>query len=337
MFSCGRAPAPLLFLMMPRFRYSTASWSALCAFVFTPCFSVLAEPTKKAPAARQGPKVSAPTQATTKPASTTVLTLAKADAIIKSNPAAALNLRLPTVYAPTRPRLEGERYPWKTNIVTTIFWIGEPSTGVTPACNTMSSWDTKWQITYGGYDDPDPSTRTWDFRPKSFVPNQNPFYIALPFNDLTNKEAARAYIPWYHKHPNSRLGRTVLKGRWVAVRFGKKICYAQWEDCGPFETDDVGYVFGKNPQPKTVMNNGAGLDVSPAVRDYLGIVSGVRCDWRFCEEEEVPDGPWRKFGANNPFVNSSQRELAQRIQLKDELSRQREVWLREFYNPELGN
>ncbi|PZN12391.1 MAG: hypothetical protein DIU63_16095, partial [Proteobacteria bacterium] len=233
-------------------------------------------------------------------------------------------------------RLEKQPSPWKTNIVTTIFWIGEPSTGVTAACNTKSSWDPQWEISYGGYDDPDPSNRLWDFRPKAFVPKQNPFYVALPFNDVTNKEIARMAIPWYHQHPNAKLSRTVLKGRWVAIRFGKKVCYAQWEDCGPFETDDVAYVFGNSPQPKTKMNNGAGLDVSPAVRDYLGIVSGVRCDWRFCDIDEVPDGPWRKYGDNNPFANSTRRELAQRIQRHSELLELREAWLRERYNPELA-
>ncbi len=302
-----------------------------------------AQTKKSSTAKKPGPQVSAPSKAAATPTRSqpasldwAKLTPAAATAIIKKNPAAAVNLRLPTIYAPTRPRVTSERYPWKTNIVTTIFWIGEPSTGVTAACNTMSSWDTQWQITYGGYDDPDPSTRTWDFRPKAFMPRQNPFYIALPFNDITNKAVARSMIPWYAEHPGSRTGQTVLKGRWLAIRFGKKICYAQWEDCGPFETDDAAYVFGKNPQPKTVMNNGVGLDISPAVRDYLGIVSGVRCDWRFCDLHEVPDGPWRKFGANNPFVNSNQRELAERIQRHDELAELREVWLRENYNPALG-
>jgi hypothetical protein len=249
------------------------------------------------------------------------------DLVIRQNPSAAALAQLPAVYAPTRPRTGLTRFPWKTDIVTTVFWIGEPSTGVTAACNTKSSWDTAWEASYGGFDDPDPSARRWDFGPKAFEPNQNPFYIALPFNDVTNREVAPTVIPWFATTPRKTKYDSVLKGRWVAVRLGKKICYAQWEDVGPFETDDWAYVFGRNPQPKTVMNNGVGLDVSPAVRDYLGLVSGVRCDWRFCEIDEVPDGPWRKFGGNNPFVKSRDRQLAERISRLEELQRQRQEWL----------
>ena len=111
---------------------------------------------------------------------------------------------------------------------------------------------------------------------------------------------------------------------------------AQWEDVGPFETDDWGYVFGRNPQPKTVMNNGVGLDVSPAVRDYLGLVSGVRCDWRFCEVSEVPDGPWRKFGENNPFVTMKDRQWAERITRLGELERERAAWLKQSRTTVMG-
>jgi hypothetical protein len=259
------------------------------------------------------------------------------DLVIRQNPTAAARAQLPAVYAPTRPRSGLTHYPWKTNIVTTVFWIGEPSTGVTAACNTKSSWDTAWQVTYGGYDDPDPSSRKWDFSPKAFEPRQNPFYIALPFNDVTNREIAATVIPWYASTPRKSKYDSVIKGRWVAVRLGKKVCYAQWEDVGPFETDDWAYVFGKNPQPKTVMNNGVGLDVSPAVRDYLGLVSGVRCDWRFCEVGEVPDGPWRKFGDNNPFVKSKDRQLADRIGRLAELERQRAAWLENSRSTVSGN
>ena len=60
--------------------------------------------------------------------------------------------------------------------------------------------------------------------------------------------------------------------------FAKAIApaYAQWEDCGPFRTDHFQYVF-QNERPKPNLNRGAGLDVSPAVRDYLGLAAD-RCD-----------------------------------------------------------
>jgi hypothetical protein len=296
--------------------------------------SAVAAGTGLAPAQTgRAPSVAAPTNAPAATGPAPALSAAAAAAVLRQNPAAAAALRLPSVYAPTRPRVANPKYPWKTNIVTTVFWIGEPSTGVTAANNFKSSWDPRWQENYGGFDDPDQSLRTWDFRPRAFEPRLNPFYIALPFNDQTNKDIAPRVIPWYARHPARVNGGSVCKGQWLAIRFGKKICYAQWEDVGPFETDDWAYVFGRSPQPKTVMNNGVGLDISPAVRDYLGIVSGVRCDWRFCDLVEVPDGPWRKFGANNPFVKSREQELAERIKRVAELEVERKRWLENVYTP----
>jgi hypothetical protein len=40
------------------------------------------------------------------------------------------------------------------------------------------------------------------------------------------------------------------------------------------------------------LNKGAGLDVSPAVRDYLQLNETDVTDWRFVEFSEVPRGPW---------------------------------------------
>ena len=46
--------------------------------------------------------------------------------------------------------------------------------------------------------------------------------------------------------------------------------------------------------------------MSPAVRDYLDFGGGYgTVDWRFVDVDEVPDGPWKTWGANNPFVNST--------------------------------
>lgn len=212
---------------------------------------------------------------------------------------------LPRVFAPSRPRETYTRFPWKRNITTTVFWVGETPTKNNPTPNTVSAWDMRWTSNFGGYDDPDRSARD-GYIPKDFIPGQNPFYYALPYNDITRtgtKASARAMIPWFDKE-FYRSGRTVLKGRWIAIRRGDKICYAQWEDVGPFETDDWEYVFG-DARPRTKKNRAAGLDISPAVRDYLGIPSGYgTVDWRFVDVDEVPDGPWKKWGSNNPFANS---------------------------------
>ena len=125
------------------------------------------------------------------------------------------------------------RYSWKLGIITTIFWIGERPSGNNPVPNDRSSWDRNWYYSYGGYDSPDPGARR-NFIPVNFVPRQNPFYVALPYNDCEGgrtKAEASQVIPWF-KQAFVREGQTVLKGRWLAIRHGNKVCYAQWEDCG---------------------------------------------------------------------------------------------------------
>jgi hypothetical protein len=212
-------------------------------------------------------------------------------------------LRLePQVIAPTNFRSGFNRYPWKRGIVTTVFWVGERPTANNPVPNYKSSWDARWAQNYGGLDSPDPSQRR-NYIPARFVPRQNPFYVALPYNDVTRgttKPDARKAIPWF-KQAFERPGKSVLKGRWVAIKRGGKICYAQWEDCGPFRTDHWQYVFG-NQRPLPNLNQGAGLDVSPAVRDYLQMGGKDVCDWKFVEARDVPSGPWTKYGDNNTFV-----------------------------------
>jgi hypothetical protein len=206
--------------------------------------------------------------------------------------------------SPTLPRDGMVKYPWKTNIVATVFWVGEQPTQNNPVPNTGSSWDPVWMKTFGGFDDPNISARHANYRPASFVPKLNPFYIALPYNDVVNykttKEEAAKVIPWF-KETFVREGRSVCHNRWLAIRFNERICYAQWSDCGPFVTTDADYVFG-DARPTNTKNNGAGIDLAPAVRDYLGLRSGNACDWRFVEEDEVPDGPWKDYGKNNPFA-----------------------------------
>jgi hypothetical protein len=47
--------------------------------------------------------------------------------------------------------------PWKTNIVTAVFWIGEQPSGNNLAPNRTSAWDKQWTKSYGGFDDPHPA------------------------------------------------------------------------------------------------------------------------------------------------------------------------------------
>ena len=212
----------------------------------------------------------------------------------------------PISYTPSNLSLaskkEESRYPWKNEIVTTVFWIGENPTANNPVPNHSSSWDKSWAKNYGGYDDPNRSRRN-DYIPARFTPRQNPFYCALPYNDKAREghrpEAPRV-VPWF-KEAYRGPAVSVCKDRWIAIRKGNRVAYAQWEDAGPFRTDHWEYVFG-NERPKPNLNRGAGLDVSPAVRDYLGLQDTDVTDWKFVEFEDVPHGPWARYGDNNTFV-----------------------------------
>jgi len=210
--------------------------------------------------------------------------------------------------APTRITTVAGRYPWKTGIVTTVFWVGEPVGGHNFTPNYASSWDANWARTYGGFDNPDPNARR-NFIPVNFTPRQNPFYCALPYNDVTRgttKPEARVMIPWF-REVFRKEGQSVCRDRWVAIhsRTGR-IAYAQWSDCGPFRTDHWQYVFGSE-KPRPNLNQGAGLDVSPAVRDYLGLESTDVTDWKFVDDKEVPNGPWALYGDNNTCAQRGTR------------------------------
>src|ERR1700759_5189096 len=56
----------------------------------------------------------------------------------------------PQVFVPTTSRAAATaRFPWKTNIITTVFWIGESAGGNNPVPNYKSCWDANWQASYG--------------------------------------------------------------------------------------------------------------------------------------------------------------------------------------------
>ena len=181
---------------------------------------------------------------------------------------------VPTTAAPTTTYqsrgIFSSRYPWKENIVTTVFNIGELPTPRNPTPNHSSSWDPNWEANYGGFDDPEPSHRR-GFLPPGFIPRQNPFYCALPYNDVTRghtKPEAKLIIPWFNQAFEQE-GHTVCKGRWIAIRHGNRVAYAQWEDCGPFSTESYQYVFGKD-LPRPNLNGGAGVGCLPRCAGRLG-------------------------------------------------------------------
>lgn len=189
-------------------------------------------------------------------------------------------------------------YPWKKNIVTTCFWVGEGTCGYNSTTNYKSAWDSRWTKNYGGTDSPkrrvDSSTHPGATLPKNFAPTLNPFYVALPYNDIKYPKLSRKYVPWWnHQAWRKEPLESQCKGRWIMIEYKGRVAFAQWEDVGPFRYDHVRYVFG-DERPK--IHSKAGLDVSPAVRDYLGMKGLNKVNWRFVEDHEVPYGPWVKYG-----------------------------------------
>lgn len=189
---------------------------------------------------------------------------------------------------------ENRPTPWRHNIRATIFWVGEKPSPANPTPNTASSWDPRWEISYGGYDDP---LKRRGYFPASFEPKLNPFYIALPYNDLlkgwTHRPEAPEVIPWFWRDYRGP-GISVCHNRWLAIHYRGRVAYAQWKDVGPFTTDDWPYVF-EGKFPRTNQNHNAGIDISPAVRDFLRMRGNANVDWRFVEEYEVPPGPWDRW------------------------------------------
>lgn len=190
--------------------------------------------------------------------------------------------------------LANGKYPLHRNIVTTYFWVGEPADADNQYIdNTSSSWDTDWTNHYGGVDDP---TNRNQYLPSQFVPKENPFYFALPYNDFydngTRKADSYGTVYWASQKSWND-SESMVKNRWIEITKDNKTAYAQWEDAGPFVYDDSAYVFG-NSSPKNTLNHNAGLDVSPAVKDYINLQHGKNVvDWRFVDFGDVPDGPWK--------------------------------------------
>ncbi len=201
--------------------------------------------------------------------------------------------QMPTLTATRQPPFPSARKsPWKTNIVTEVFRI-----------EGAGAWDPQWQRHYGGVDSLDPAARR-NYIPMKFTPRQNPFYCELPYNDLdkgATKPEAPVVIPWF-KQAYRKFGQSVCQNQWVEIRTADgRTCYAQWTDCGPRCTDDWAYVFGPAmPEPNS--DQGAGLGVSPAVRDFLKLHDLDVTSWRFVDYRDVPLGAWSDYGENNDFV-----------------------------------
>lgn len=178
-----------------------------------------------------------------------------------------------------------------SNITTTFFWVGEPASSDNGyIANSASTWDEQWQAHYGGVDAPSPRN---GYNPAGFTPKENPFYFALPYSDLNSKgdrKSSATNCPLVAQKTNY----SWCKNSWIAIRHNGKLAYAQWEDAGPFGEDDVNYVFG-SALPKNKQDVKAGLDISPALRDYLGLEDVDKTDWDFVSSTQVPSGPWKNI------------------------------------------
>ncbi len=179
------------------------------------------------------------------------------------------------------------RFPWHT-VTSTVFRAGENAIQGGGIANYRSAWDSRWLEHFG-----------------ADGLGQNPWYVALPVNDVssfhTTKPEAAKFIPWF-RSAYIRPGQSVCKGRWVEIRKRNRSCWAQWEDVGPFHVDSWSYVFG-NDQPEPNRNRNTGIDLSPAVQMYLGLGGIDQVSWRFTEFNGVPSrGPWAMYGGNNTFA-----------------------------------
>ena len=183
--------------------------------------------------------------------------------------------------------------PVHNNIATTVFWVGErakPNSGWSD--NLDSAWDMRWKENFGGLDSP---VYRDGYFPAKFHPKQNPFYVALPFNDISNPGyLSTCPLLKYFKFKRASK-KSVCKNRWIEIVSEGKACYAQWQDVGPIFTNDYDYAF-RGEKPKAHSQDMAGLDVSPAIRDFLQLRKGNgRTNWRFVDDSEVPSGPWTEI------------------------------------------
>lgn len=172
------------------------------------------------------------------------------------------------------------------DIVPTVFWINQvPASGWGLSFGSWPSWQ--------GVDGVDARSKLR--RSVSPSPLLNSFYVALPFNDLCFPDLARKWMPagWYKAPVPGQKVASCCKDRWVEIKNGQgRLCFAQWKDVGPLRFDDAEYVFGpKRPASK------AGLDVSPAVAQYLGIDrhGAAHVAWRFVDAADVRPGRWLKY------------------------------------------
>ncbi|MFW5981257.1 MAG: hypothetical protein ACOCRU_01640 [bacterium] len=175
----------------------------------------------------------------------------------------------------------------------------------------LAKWHENIRTTYFLAEDAEgnPLKSTWN----KYLTEENPFYFALPYRDFY-------YFVDGSEEPVKKdyYGVGDVKNKWIEILYiddqKQVLAYAQWVDVGPWNYYDPYYVFEyQRPYAEIGIDMGwssegyretnkAGLDVSPDVMIYLGeqlekdlISEGIiEVNWRFVEEDDVPDGPWKE-------------------------------------------
>ncbi len=187
-------------------------------------------------------------------------------------------------------------YPWKTNIITTEFWIGEGSTPISSTTNVASSWDEDWRANNHGSDSP------WNrngYASGSHASTLNPFYVALPFNDLAFPDKARRWLPdgWYlaarrmaSRSPPARTAglRSRTRAATSASRSGRM--------SGRYATTTRNTSSARSARSALATT----MPVSTSHRPWRNTLASRtktarRPPWRFVDDEEVRPGAWLKL------------------------------------------
>lgn len=223
--------------------------------------------------------------------------------------------------------LAGRTYPLHSGIVSTTFWVGEIfNPNASDGSQVISTYDSSWMAHYGGCDGVNVGTGSKKcstekrnaangYFPNHMKPQQNPFYLDLPFDDVNNRTAYKQrtqVIPWandpgYSGHAKDS-NFSYMKNRWVKLMRNGRACYAQIEDAGPGQYHDASYVFGSSDaRPASKRYNNAGMDVSPAVNGCLAYSEldgeNDEVNWTFVDAVDVPAGPWKRIVTTEPVHN----------------------------------
>lgn len=250
-------------------------------------------------------------------------TATTAEAAVLSSVAPAADSRSPIPASAAPDPTAPPQYPWHTSIAATSFWVGQIISNSSDGSQVISTYDPEWESHYGGCDgvetdgrcQAEPRTAANGFFPTEMTPQQNPFYLDLPFDDVHNAtaRAERAkVVPWAHdpRYSDQLAGGSLMKNHWVELSTAGHTCYGQIEDAGPTLYDDANYVFGTHDErPANKRINNAGLDVSPALNACLAFTHGYNSDedrvnWRFVDESTIPPGPWTRIVTTNAAVRS---------------------------------